>query len=431
MAMPLMLTMILLASLLRGGNRGVALIVLEWLALAVAVVFAAQWLSGTPLPRTRSTADRLVIWLLALGPAWLPALQVATWRVQAPEASAFSALAGIPLTVCFLAAWSADGRQAATLRKVWLWIAMAQAIFGLMQLATGDALHFGLITGELLIGTYASKNTYANLLVMALPLSIWQVVEAMSGSASGLGVRQEKKKRSLWVWGSATFLLIVIVMLTTSRTGIVTGLLVFVLSVVLLATRRTQSRWNAWGWSVGAVALVVAALLAGGLDWASRFDAERLATDYDFRAAMRSATADAALAQIPLGSGLGSFPWVSAGFQPAEAGRYWFDLAHNDYMQLLAETGLAGAVLIAAALWLYLRRGWVLVRLTGSHDASVAREARDGLAGALGLLAFGLHAWVDYPFHIPANAMMAATLLGLMCRPLAAESQGNHIRKPI
>ena len=300
-----------------------------------------------------------------------------------------------------------------------------------MQMSGSEALLFGITTSEPMIGTYASKNTFANLLVMAVPLAFWQFVEAQSVSPSVASGRRQKTKAGVWAWGMATFLLIVTVILTTSRTGIVTVLLVFVLSVVLLPPRRAQSRWSAWGWSAGAVALVVIALLAGGLDWASRFDADVLANDYDFRAAMRSAAAGAAWNGLPLGTGLGSFAWVSAGFQPAEAGRFWFDLAHNDYMQLLTETGLAGALLIVAAFWLFLRRGWVLLRLAGGASASAAREAKAALAGGLGLLAFGLHAWVDYPFHIPANAMMAATLLGLMCRPLTAESQGNHIRKPI
>lgn len=429
-SMFLMLALILLATLLRGGNRSVALIALEWLALALALALAAQWLGGASVQRTVSIADLGALGLLVLGPAWLPVMQLAAGRFQVPSASAFSILAGVPMAVSMLAALSADAHQAATVRKTWLSVALSQAAFGLTQLSGAEALHFGLSTLEPVIGTYASKNTFANLLVMAIPLAVWQFVDGLSGIDSAHGVRRDRNRKSLLGWGAAIFLLIVTVMLTTSRTGIVTGLLVFVLSVVLLAPRRSQSRWSAWGWSAGAVALVVVALLAGGLDWASRFDAERLASDYDFRASMRSAAAGAAWNGLPLGSGLGSFAWVSAGFQPVEAGRFWFDLAHNDYMQLLTETGLAGALLIVAAFWLFLRRGWILLRLAGGASASAAREAKAALAGGLGLLAFGLHAWVDYPFHIPANAMMAATLLGFMCRPLAAESQGNHIRKP-
>lgn len=428
LGMGLLVVLIMLSTLIRGGNRGVALIALEWLALGAALVMSWGYLGSGPRLRSGLSVEVIAVGVLVLSPAWLPVMQSLTGAASVPGGAAYAALAGIPVAVCMLAAWNADAHQAEALRKVWLGVALAQAIFGLTQLSGAEALHFGLSTPEPVIGTYASKNTYANLLVMSIPIAFWQFVDALTRSKSGVAGRREKPNRAPWIWGMATFLLIVTVMLTTSRTGIVTGLLVFVLSVILLAARRSQSRWNAWGWSVGAVALVVVALLTGGLDWASRFDAERLATDYDFRAAMRSATASAAVTQLPLGSGLGSFPWMSAGFQPAESGHYWFDLAHNDYMQLLAETGLAGALLIAAALWLFLRRGWVLIRLAASQSNSTAREAKAALAGALGLLAFGLHAWVDYPFHIPANAMMAATLLGLMCRNQTAETNTEHLR---
>ena len=116
---------------------------------------------------------------------------------------------------------------------------------------------------------------------------------------------------------------------------------------------------------------------------------------------------------------MGSFPWVSAGFQPPELGSYSIDLAHNDHVQWLAEAGLAGLLLMAAALALLLRRA-----LQGAGRAAGSRSGSAGVdvvsvGCALGLLAAVLHAWVDYPFHIPANSMLAATLLGWLVRERA------------
>jgi hypothetical protein len=39
----------------------------------------------------------------------------------------------------------------------------------------------------------------------------------------------------------------------------------------------------------------------------------------------------------------------------------------------------------------------------------------------IGLLAVLLHSWVDFNLRIPANAMLAAFLLGVLLRPLQAQ----------
>jgi hypothetical protein len=46
------------------------------------------------------------------------------------------------------------------------------------------------------------------------------------------------------------------------------------------------------------------------------------------------------------------------------------------------------------------------------------------VACGLGALATALHALVDYPFHIPANAMFAAFLLGVFLREPGEETGG-------
>ena len=43
------------------------------------------------------------------------------------------------------------------------------------------------------------------------------------------------------------------------------------------------------------------------------------------------------------------------------------------------------------------------------------------LLQGIGLLAVLLHSWVDFNLRIPANAMLAAFLLGVLLRPLQAQ----------
>jgi O-antigen ligase len=409
-ALGLIATMVLFATILRGGNRGVALIALEWLALGAGLALIWRWLESGRGPATGSNADRVAIWTLALSPLWLVGTQTLLGQTGVPGASGFSAMAGVPVTVCMLAAWLASDLQAITMRKLWLGVALAQAVFGITQLSGVEALFFGFNTSEPVIGTFASKNTYANLLVMAIPLAVFQFMDAFAD-------RRDRSRKALWGWGMTIFVLVVTVMLTTSRTGIATGLLVLLLSVALLRPAGGEGgRSGGLWWWVGFAGLIVVVLMAGGLEWAARFDADRLSSDADFRGLMRAATAQGAQAYLPLGTGLGSYAWVSSAIQPPETGRYWMDLAHNDYTQLLMDTGVLGAALLVLVFSLYFRRWWGLLRSPRKPGETWPRQQRAAMACGIGLLAFALHAWVDYPFHIPANAMMAATLFGLMLR---------------
>jgi O-antigen ligase len=93
--------------------------------------------------------------------------------------------------------------------------------------------------------------------------------------------------------------------------------------------------------------------------------------------------------------------------------------AHNDYLQFLAEWGLAGAVLMGAVwglLGLGLLKTWPCVR--GAQDD--LRGPRNSnrfayvLGAALGLAAILIHSAVDFNTHIPANAILVATLMAFL-----------------
>lgn len=398
------IVLVVLSTVFRGGNRGVVLIGLEWLALAALVIlvtanaFWAGRLSGLGLSGWRRGA----VWILVSAPVVGAVAHLGL--SSTPTATAAAYLAGLPVLACFLSGLLLSNTQVRSLVRLWLIVAVIQAAIGLLQLGTGDWLRFDVQSSEPVMGTFASKNTYANLLVMAIPLAIAFLLGKSTRESS-------RPARGRLAWGLALFLLVVTVLATTSRTGIATGLLVMVLSAVLLPAFDKEGGRKTRRWMVaGALGLIVLGLLAGGVDWATRFDGIELSDASAFRAEMRNAAAQAAWANMPLGAGLGSFPWISSEFQPAASGRYWFDLAHSDYLQLISDTGLLGLVWTAAALTLYVCRGWGLITRAGQQGDALP------LACGLGLLAFGLHAWVDYPFHIPANAMMAATLFGVMLR---------------
>jgi len=95
------------------------------------------------------------------------------------------------------------------------------------------------------------------------------------------------------------------------------------------------------------------------------------------------------------------------------------DHAHNDYLELLADYGVAGAAIVAAA-WLLLGLGtaktWRYVwPATGDLGGKQGSNKFAFVLGAtLGLVALLVHSVVDFNLHIPANAILAITLMALL-----------------
>jgi len=117
------------------------------------------------------------------------------------------------------------------------------------------------------------------------------------------------------------------------------------------------------------------------------------------------------------GTGLGTFQWGFASYQrEGEWGK--LDYAHNDYLQLLSETGLVGAVLLVGALLTLFGR--ILVPAL----RSIATRPRFTSVGAAAALAAILaHSVVDGDLQIPADAALFAILLGVLAAAAREEEQ--------
>jgi O-antigen ligase len=107
------------------------------------------------------------------------------------------------------------------------------------------------------------------------------------------------------------------------------------------------------------------------------------------------------------GHGAGSFRYVFPQYQQHHPQIYktgnlmfFWDYAHNDYAQALAEMGLVGFTLLAAGFiwWLY------ALYQRGAHGNLLA------VALALGVIATVFHARVEFVFHCPAILYTAAAL---------------------
>jgi O-antigen ligase len=80
-----------------------------------------------------------------------------------------------------------------------------------------------------------------------------------------------------------------------------------------------------------------------------------------------------------------------------------YRFAHNEYLQIIAELGVVGGILVVAFLALVVRRLW--------RDRVVAGAL--GVGGLAALAALILHAGFDFVWHIPAVPLLGAAFVGV------------------
>ncbi len=113
------------------------------------------------------------------------------------------------------------------------------------------------------------------------------------------------------------------------------------------------------------------------------------------------------------------------------------DRAHNDYLNLLADWGTAGGIIVFAGMTVFgvgLWRTRKRVRRADKEFSSgYSNRFAFFLGAAAGLFALALHSFIDFNLHIPANAIIGVTLLALLSSNLrfATDNYWFTLRLPL
>lgn len=438
--------LLLAAPLMRGGNRYVALIALEFIGLLVLLALAARF-SMAPSRVDQAPVASIAFLLLVLSPLTLAVLQLvpvpfwpamaghavyadtlksigldaAGWRPMSvsPDATRASLLAGIPVSAALLLGYLGSRSQLRLLLGVVAAMAFAQVMLGLFQIAGGEhsALFVGVLSYGPPIGSFANRNHFANYLAMALTTYVWLAFESYRSSRSGndSGSFNDRHRAALWVAGG--IVLVLGILMSRSRGAALFGLPVAGLGVAIVSLRI-----NGWsrGWRFAAVGLVLivlaAAALVGFEAATARFSSEQLTGSTGYRAVLTRTTFEGAMAFWPWGSGWGTYDLVYPRFQPPSIAGY-ANHAHMDYVEMLFEGGVFFVALALTFVWLAAARAAVLVRAAWI-GRKLDRESMAAALCGLGLLGLLLHSLVDFNMRIPANAILGALLAGAYLRPL-------------
>jgi len=213
------------------------------------------------------------------------------------------------------------------------------------------------------------------------------------------------------------------VILTGSRGGYLSvgaSIVVFaVLSLFLLRSAGSSVMWKIGG-AGAAIALVAItiAVIAVGHSNDLRSRATNVLDDKNIRLDLwRAATQQWQLAPVA-GTGAGTYLIYGRMFR---SDRMQLDpiYVHNDYLHLLAEYGLIGAVLLLLFLATHVRHGVAdFLRLGPKRVATSALIPSNALALNIGALcavaAYTVHSVFDFNLHIPANLLLMAFVFGIL-----------------
>ncbi len=292
-----------------------------------------------------------------------------------------------------------------------------EAILGLYQSSVGGAANMAL-------GTYASRDHYAGLIEMALPLAAVYALSILQNDEEEFNSRAGPALKASFLFALAGIMLVAIV-LSLSRMGFLaalSGLLVAGSLALSARGRRVEyaaktRRWRRWApTATVAFVLVAGFFLLPTTSLITRFAdlAKTEEVSADTRSQIWRDTA-ALIKDYPLfGCGMGGYESCFLRYKTV-APMFTVDYAHNDYLQVLAELGVLG---FSAGLLFVLR---LLQRTVRASLYAQSVNERDLSIACLGsMTAMLLHSLADFNMYVPANGLVFAWIAGIA---------GVHLRR--
>jgi len=306
------------------------------------------------------------------------------------------------------------------------------ALLGLRQHWLSPGRIYGFwqsVYGGAYFGPFVNRNHFAGYLEMILPIAAALAFVRRAPWASADSATPGRDSRVSWhqvaALGCAVVMLTAIVV-SLSRGGIIAAAAASCVMAVV-AWRASGSRRTA----IACIAILVAGFATGLFYAGPELIGRWRALMADIRDPMGTSRTVATLrtldlvAHYPLfGTGLGSFRAVFTSVQTPELGLGLYRYAHNDWVQLAAEMGMAGLVVTI----------WLIVYLI----RQARRRLKEGgvrsswwltLGCAASLTAVGVHSLVDFNLHIPSNAFLCTAVAGLLCAASVSLSTGR-LKRP-
>ena len=298
-------------------------------------------------------------------------------------------------------------------RPGWLAVAIlvgtfAAVLIGILQVGSADPTkspwYFYERTNHgLATGFFANSNHMASLLAISVALLL-----ALVGDLRDRAKNAKAKSAILLFTAGGLVVLLLGIVLNGSIAILLIGPPVLATSALMVLPSGMKLRRPLAGLAfLGAAAMLVVyltplhdRLMRGGT------------TSLEERKEMWSNSLAAIADHLPLGSGIGTFPRIYAGYEDRLAvTRTYVNHAHNDYLEIALETGIPGLLLLALFLFWWARRVGSVWR-----PSLTDRYAQAATIASAALL---LHSLVDYPLRTAALSAIMAACVAIMAQPRA------------
>jgi len=307
--------------------------------------------------------------------------------------------------------------------------ALIQVVYGSLMILTGVEHSFFITKSDLsshigsATGTFTNRDHLAGYLEMALALGIGLMLSMLSAKGS---VHIWKMKIGQWLellLGPKTRLRIVLILLclglvlSHSRGGNLGFFISLgVASLLFLLLVRNKPRAAA----IFLVSLIILDIVIIG-SWVGLSKVVSRLEQTTMQSEKRD---DVYLATFPMiedysltGVGAGNYFNAFPAYKPPQLHSYW-NHAHNDYLEIMAEQGVIGLSLLASIVLYSL---FFAIQTLRKRSDSFARGM--GFASLMGIIAILIHSSVDFNLQILANSSIFMLLLAI---PFICRHSGNN-----
>jgi O-antigen ligase len=287
------------------------------------------------------------------------------------------------------------------LRKLVLLISIfgfLYSFFAILQSVLSPSKIYGISRFASPFGSFVNRHDFAAYIEMtiALPLGLLFVG----------GVPKDKRL----LYFTAVGIMGVALIMSGSRGGLVAMLAeLFFLILITTGTRG----YAQVALKVGLAAALVIIIIAGSMFIGGESSLTRIAetsSSKDFstnRTHIWGVTIEVIKHNFPLGAGIGAFATAYTPYD-SSGGLERVEQAHNDYLQILADAGIIGAILGGLFLFWLFKEG---IRNIRSRDAYRRGVVTGALAGCFAVL---VHSLFDFVLHITAISILFVTMTALV-----------------
>lgn len=411
-----LLVMLVLMTLLYGGVHQPIIALFYLLTLVLTALWSFDAWNRSELPLSRSLLQLPLVGLGLFGSVQVipfgagadGGVTAVPRTISADPFATKAAIVQIAMMAIFLAVALAYVDSAKRLRNLVSFLTVFGAIYAfyalLQSVLSPDAI-FGIYKpiAAKPFGTFVNRNDFAAMMLMfvALPLGM-----LFSGAVP-------RERRLLYVVAAA--LMGSALLLSQSRGGLV-ALVCEIILLIIFTTRahgRKKIVLKAGLSLLFLLAVVGGAIFVGGDTSLVRFKGTDIAaqapTETTSRFHIWAITTRVIGETFPLGAGLGAYPAVYPRHDTS-GGTPRVEQAHNDYLQLVSDAGVVGALFGAAFLYLWAQQAKASLRVRNKFRFGIACGATAGTSAILLQSAF------DFVLHITAIAMLFLLLLAMLVR---------------